>query len=195
MVRMGVPPEFCNRCRGDTPARLSGKLWVGALRSVTAARKANAVVDGADAKLALDDATQVLFADESHHRRNALQWQVGLFESATRRLKPDQLHRLGGRSPGLGHIGTRKRAWAHARRRGEALDAQVLVEMLSDPAMERREGRAGLRLQRERGAELRLPAGALHEHHQLPRSGDGGPVAEVVLDERKSKVDAGGDAV
>src|SRR3569833_797131 len=100
MVRMGVPPEFCNRCRGDTPARLSGKLWVGALRSVTAARKANAVVDGAAAKLALDDATQVLFADESLHRRNALQLQNEHNKNTTQRHKPKQHHRQDRRSPG-----------------------------------------------------------------------------------------------
>ena len=47
-------------------------------------------------------------------------------------------------------------------------------------------------LGRQRAAELRLPARALEEHHQPARHRERHVVAEVVLDQRQRKVDAGG---
>ena len=49
-------------------------------------------------------------------------------------------------------------------------------------------------LRGELGAELRLPAGALHEQHEPARDLERRRAAEVLLDQREREVHAGGDA-
>src|SRR3982751_5450257 len=127
MVRIGVLRSAATGA-GRNPALPSGKLRAGALRAVLAAGEAGAVVGGGDAELSLDDAAKILFADEAHHRGNALQRQVGLLQSTAGGFEPDQLDRLGGGPTGLGDIGSRESARAHARGLGEALDAKVFGE-------------------------------------------------------------------
>jgi len=74
---------------------------------------------------------------------------------------------------------------------GQALDAQILVQVGRHPGMQLDEVVVFGGLRQQRRAELRLAATALHEHHQLARGVDRDLVAEVGFDQRQRQVDPG----
>jgi hypothetical protein len=73
---------------------------------------------------------------------------------------------------------------------GEALDREVLAQMGDHPAMQGLERPSRRRLRRERRAELRLPAGPLHEDDEAPGGLHRDGVTEVFFDQRKREIDA-----
>ena len=77
--------------------------------------------------------------------------------------------------------------WARVGERG---DREVGGEVAGDPVLKLAQRLALGGLRRKLGAELRLPAGALHEHDQPARGLERRRAAEVVLDQREREVHA-----
>ncbi len=82
---------------------------------------------------------------------------------------------------------------AHRGARRERLDAQVVLWVARDPALQLAQAVALCRLGRQVRAELRLGARAPQEEHQPARDGQRHLVAHVVLHQCQGQVDAGGD--
>ncbi|MCU1372296.1 MAG: DJ/PfpI family protein [Ilumatobacteraceae bacterium] len=120
--------------------------------------------------------------------------EIGGLQETADRLDPELLDVHGGGGARLGPEGAGERAGAHAGPLGEAVDGEILVEVVREPALDLDDGRGAGGLGLELGAELGLAAGSPGEHHQPCRHlvGHLGPV--VGFDERQCQVDPGGDA-
>ena len=153
-----------------------------------------AVLVGGRAEPASDRPVQRLGTSQADVGRDGGDGEIRCLEQPSCGLDAQRfdVRRRGG--PGLGPPRPHEGPLAHGGTPGQRCDAQVLAQVVGHPALELTEllpaGGSCLELRRE----LRLPAGATHEHHQ-PR-GDGmgqvGPV--IVLDEREGEVDTCGDA-
>ena len=101
------------------------------------------------------------------HSRNVLDRAPRRSQSLARRLDPQALDRAGRRRAGRGVVAACEAAFAHAGTIGKARHRQIPVQIAGHPRVQRIE--VGIGRKRQAGTELRLPAGAFGEHHQLPR--------------------------
>lgn len=132
-----------------------------------------------------------LLGSEPAALRDPLHRLTGFRQHLASRLDPQALDGAGRRDPGVLGVAPAEAALAHARLRREGRERQVGIEMGPHPVMQRLEPVSG-RLQRQRRAELRLPAGALEEDDEVARDRQRRRPAEIRLDEGQREVDAGG---
>src|SRR2546429_6644964 len=153
-----------------------------------------AVAIGCRAEATMERSVQrlgVLHADATSYGRDG---EIGCLEQLPRCLDTKPLDEDCRRRPGFASEDARERARAHAGPRRQRLDTEVLVEMVAEPRLQLGDrGRRGA-LGTELGAELRLAAGALHEHDQPPRGLVCERRAVVGLHQREEQVDARGHA-
>src|SRR5437660_7487431 len=128
-----------------------------------------AVAIGCRAETAVERSVQrlgVLHAAATRHGRDG---EIGCLEQLPRRLDTKPLDEGCRRRPGLASEDARERARAHTGPRRQRLDTEVLVEMVAEPRLQLGDRSSRCALGAELGAELRLAAGALHEHDEPPR--------------------------
>src|SRR5690348_10551668 len=127
-----------------------------------------AVAIGCGAETAMERAVQrlgVLHTDATRHGRDG---EIGCLEQPPRRLDTKPLDEDRRRRAGLASEGACERAGAHAGARREVVDGEALVEVVAEPRLQLGDRGRGGALGAELGAELRLTAGALHEHDEPP---------------------------
>src|SRR6266516_445523 len=127
-----------------------------------------AVAIGCRAETAMERSVQglgVLYADAPG---NGGDGEIGCLEQPPRGLDTKSLDEDRRRRAGLASEDARERTRAHAGPRRQRLDAEVLVEVVAEPRLQLGDRSSRGALGAELGAELRLAAGALHEHDEPP---------------------------
>ncbi len=156
-------------------------------------RSARGIHEG-QADLASERAAQRLGSAEAGATRDLVDAGAGGLEQPARGLDPDPLDVARGPDADLGGEHAAEVADAHRRAPRERGHREVLGRVVDDPRLQiahRRTIRGG---GGELGRELRLAAGAAHEHDQPAGDQQRDLAAEIVLDHREREIDPGGHA-
>ena len=154
-----------------------------------------AVVRRRHAQVAVEGHAHALLVGKAALAGDLLQVLLRMLQQAARRLQPEQLDRLVRRVAGLLLVDAGEVPWTHAGALRQHGDRDVgPAEMIGQPQVQLVEGCRVLGLRLQQLAVLRLPAGALEEHHQLLGDLHRRVAAAIVFDQGQRQVDAGGDA-
>lgn len=146
------------------------------------------------AERAKECAPQRLGSTESTFRSDRLDAFLAFLEPAAGGLESHPLNEARGSRPHAFDKGAGKVARAHRRAARQNGHREILREMVRHPRLQLGEGRAVGGLDLKLGAELRLPAGALQEEHQLARHGAAQRRPMILGDQREREIHSCSDA-
>jgi F0F1-type ATP synthase membrane subunit b/b' len=153
-----------------------------------------AVLGGSDLERAQERAPHRLGGAEAAGAGDGGDRLGAVLEQPAGGLEPHALDPAGGRDAGLGAEGAGEVARAHVCALGHGLDAVIAGDVLDDASLHLAQRLALGLLGGERGAELRLVAGAAEEQDEVAGDGQRELAVVVVLDQRQREIHPGGDA-